>query len=509
MDALFYLSAERSCNHTVVAWTGEIHHVPRNEENHPPVLPSSTTISLGGSTASGAAKSRDVYVSRDDQQRLERQLGEDKICMLPVWLADETDMTAEGIELRDQSKWRRYAEHDLCALLHYQQHPPTDPYMEAERWANYYRMNQLFAERVLECYQPGDIVLVHDYYLTLLPQLLRQRYPDMRIGFYLHTPFPSNELIRCLSRRREILEGMLGSDLIAFQSFHYALHFANTCARVLGLEATSEAVNTEARRVQIEVIAVGINVSNIHSLAWKASVTEKCSSLRKQHRGRKIIVAHDPKDRLGGVDKKLLAFDRFLASYPEYQNKVVLLQIMSQTTIEEDDNEEAKYATKVNELVTEINCKYGSLDYMPIQLHSQSLSTDEYFALMRSGDVALFTSVRDGMCTSSLEYVVCQQNAHGPTMLSEFSGTASSLKEAIHINPWDVVGVADQIYNALNMSEEDRQTMHAALYGRITEHDVEYWISTLLRRLRRAVGWQTPNYVAVPGLPIISEKDTI
>jgi len=366
-------------------------------------------------------------------------------------------------------------------------------------------MNQLFADRIWEAYQPGDLVIVHDYYLMLLPELLRQRDPDMSIAFFLHTPFPSSELIRCLGRRQDLLNGMLGSDLIVFQSFHYAQHFANSCARVLGLEASSKAVQTAARRVQIEVIPLGIDMSSIHSLAWTSTVTEKCSSLRRQHHGKKIIVAYDPKDRLGGVDKKLLAFDKFLETYPEYQNKVVLLQVINQTTIEEDDSEESKYGIMVSDLVSEINRKYGSLDHMPIQLHSQSLTVDEYFALLRSGDVALFTSVRDGMSTTSLEYVVCQQNVHGPIIISEFSGTASNLEEAVHINPWDTVGVANQIYEALTMSEEERQTMHAALYRRITEKDVGHWVTTVLRRLRRAVG-QRGKQPVVQGLPIISEK---
>jgi trehalose-6-phosphate synthase len=132
---------------------------------------------------------------------------------------------------------------------------------------------------------------------------------------------------------------------------------------------------------------MGNNIPAIHTLAWEATVTEMSSLLRKQHSGKKIIVAYDPEDRLGGVDKTLLAFAQFLDE------------------------------------------------------HSQSLTTDEYFALRRSGDLALFTSVRDGMSTTSLDYVVCQQGTHGPVLISEFSGTASNPKEAIHINPWDTTSV--------------------------------------------------------------------
>ncbi|KAK2591508.1 hypothetical protein QQS21_010806 [Conoideocrella luteorostrata] len=493
-DALHYISEESPWNHTVVAWTGEISHTSEVEqyseaEVELDILASSKPLSLGDSVhVPTRTKSNEVHVTREDQLRLERQLHEDKLSIIPVWLADEEDIAEEEIRLHDQLRWRRYAEHDLCALLHYKQHPPSDAFKEGARWADYCRMNQMFAEKIFDVYRPGDVVQVHDYHLMLLPQLLRQRYPDIRISFSMHTPFPSSELVRCLTRRKEILLGALASDVIAFQSYHYAQHFANSCSRILGLQANSKVVSTSSRRVHIEIIPAGVNVSNIHSLAWSVPATEKCLALRKLHADKKIIVACDPIDRLGGIDKKFLAFDRFLEMHPEWQERVVLLQVVSQTTTDDDnDGEESRYVGSVNALVNSINCKYGSLNYMPIQFHSQSLSTDDYFALLRSGDVALFTSIRDGMSTTSLEYVICQKNTHGCTIVSEFSGTASSLEEAIHINPWDIGGVAEQIHKALSMTAERRQSMHAALYNSVAEKDVKNWVTTIMRCLMSAV----------------------
>lgn len=495
-----------------MAWTGEIRHSPDNGDSKPdhnlPVVPSSTFIPFGGNANLETPKSKNISITRDDQKRLEYQLYNNDISIVPVWLADETEITEDGIKLCDQLRWRRYAEHDLCALLHYKQHSPSEGYTEAVRWADYCRMNRIFAEKISEVYRPGDVVLVHDYYLMLLPQLLREKYPDISIAFFLHTPFPSSELIRCLARRKDVLQGMLGSDLIAVQSFHYAQHVANSCTRILGLEASSSAVKTKTKQVQLEVIPLGINVSNINSLAWTESITEKCSILRKKYSGKKIIVAYDPTDRLGGVDKKLLAFDRFLEVYPEWQNRVVLLQVISQDAINQDDADESTYYNTINELITEINRKYGSLDHMPVLLHSQSFTIDEYFALLRSGDLALFTSIRDGMSTASLEYIVCQRDAHGPIIISEFSGAASNLEEALHINPWDTADVADQIHEALKLSDEERQSMHAALFRRIAEYDVGYWVDTVLRHLMKALGSsQRMKYVAVNGLPVLGEEE--
>ncbi|KID99237.1 Glycosyl transferase, family 20, partial [Metarhizium majus ARSEF 297] len=490
LDALHHLSDNGPHNHTVVAWTGEIRQAADSNDDavsddNLPITPSSTSISLGGNARMQIAPSKNVFVTRPDQLRLEQQLHGDDISIVPVWLADENDMTTEGIRLHDQSRWRRYAEHDLCALLHYRQHPPSEPYSEGVRWADYCQMNQRFAQRVIKTYRPGDIVVIHDYYLMLLPLLLREQCPDISVAFYLHTPFPSSVL----------------ADGKAF-----SMVSSVPTSLILGLEATSRAVQTATRRVRIDVIPMGISIATVHALAWKATATEKCALLKQQHGGKKIMVAYDPKDRLGGVDKKLLAFDRFLTKYPEYQNRVVLIQVMSPTTMEADDAQEADYATGVGELVAEVNRKYGSLDYMPIQLQSQSLTVDEYFALLRSGDVALFTSVRDGMSTTSLEYVVCQRDGHGPVIISEFSGTASSLKEAIHINPWDTDGVADQIYRALKMSGEERRDIHAAVYKRVAERDVRYWATTLLRRLKRAVGARDSRHFGANGLADIGER---
>ncbi|KAG6172136.1 hypothetical protein E4U51_007739 [Claviceps purpurea] len=486
LDSLHYLSDTGPWDHTVVAWTREVQRPLETEDDaaataQPAAWPQSTsTWPVNSANAAPRTKFNDLFISSDDQKRLEQQLSNQDLKTVPVWLADDKETSESGIKLRDQTRWRRYAEHDLCAVLHYKQHPPVDGFTEGKRWADYLRMNQLFADRISEIYRPGDVVLVHDYHLMLVPAMLRQRHPDILISFLLHTPFPCSELVRCLVHRKEVLEGVLGSDVVFFQCLDYARHFANSCSRILNLQASHEAVYTPSKRVQIKIVPAGINVSNIHSSAWSTSVTEKCRDLKKLHAGKKIIVACDSLDRLGGVDKKLQAFDRFLEMYPAWQENVVLLQLVRQPTIEDEVGEESHYASNVGSMVNSINCKYGSLDYMPIQLHAESLSTEDYFALLRSGDVALFTSIRDGMSTTGLEYVVCQQNTYGCTILSEFSGTANSLEEAMHINPWDTVDVAERIHEALSMEADQRQAMHMALYKRITQHDVRHWVRTNL-----------------------------
>ncbi len=165
--------------------------------------------------------------------------------------------------------------------------------------------------------------------------------------------------------------------------------------------------------------------------------------------------------------------------------------------LEERDGDDTKMASKVNELVTSINGMYGSLGFSPVQHYPQYLSQDEYFALLRAGDIGLITSVRDGMNTTSLEYVVCQRDNHGPLIISEFSGTAGSLREAIHINPWDFAVVAEEINRALTLPADQRERMHRSLYEHVTKNNVQHWISDFLRRLVQVLG-SRKNVTATP-----------
>jgi trehalose 6-phosphate synthase/phosphatase len=425
-----------------------------------------------------------LWISRDHQKDLERQLAQDKrLRTVPVWLSDANEVDGEGITLNDQGRWRRYAEHALYPLFHYKQHEPNDGRSERIEWANFYRANLQFANKIIEIYKPGDIVIIHDYYLLLLPSMLRQRMPNMYISFFLHSPFPSSEFLRCLPRRKEVLEGLLGSNLIGFQSYSYSRHFTSCCTRILSFPSDATGVDAFGARVEVGVYPIGIDAKRVEELAWSKEVSEKCDALKEMYKGKKIIVGRDRLDSVRGVAQKLMAFERFLELYPEWREKVVLIQVTSPTSIQDEKDTENKIASRVNELVMKINGTFGSLGFSPVQHYPQYLAPDEYFALLRAADIGLITSVRDGMNTTSLEYVVCQRDTHGPVILSEFSGTAGSLRDAIHINPWDLSNVAKQLNNALTMSPEKRQSMQSNLYAHVTTQTVQSWITRFLRKL--------------------------
>lgn len=518
-DSFSHLSSDRTpWKHTLVGWTGEIQPLVESTSPAPISGPQEADTSSIGSRRTGRTNSSlkkkvpraplnkssapiptgtaqekpsnsytdALTITRADRLRLENMLENDSNGkILPVWLSDETDDEDADYHLKDQGRWRRYAEHELYTLFHYRQHAPDDGRAERRWWADYVKMNQLFAERILHAYQPGDIVWIHDYHLMLLPSLLRQRIPNIYIGFFLHIPFPSSEFLRCLPRRKDILTGALGATMIGFQSYSYSRHFNSCCKRILGFESSSAGVDAYGAHVAVDVFPIGIDAAAVREQAFTDPIIqENMTSLRKLYAGKKIIVGRDRLDTVRGVAQKFMAFELFLERYPEHRDKVVLIQVTSPTSVEEEKEDAGhKIEHKISSLVSKINGEYGSLSHSPVQHYPQYLSSHEYFALLRVADVGLITSVRDGMNTTSLEYIVCQKGHYGPLILSEFSGTAASLGSAICINPWDLGGVALAIKQALDMSEKEKKANHEKLYDFVTTHTVSAWSDHFLKRL--------------------------
>lgn len=495
-DSFSYLSSTESpWNHTLVGWTGEIRKslgdltsaTPSNgtSMNVPPLNKASAPIPIySHSKPAQPNQNEGIRISKPDRERLEKQLERDPGGrIVPVWLVDETDDNGVAT-LKDQGKWRRYAEHELYTLFHYKQNEPTDGRAIRKAWANYYQMNKAFADKIMETYRPGDVVLVHDYHLLLLPSLLRQRLPNVYIGFFLHVPFPSSEFYRCLSRRKEVLEGVLGANMIGFQAYSYSRHFSSCCTRILGFDSSSAGVDAYGAHVAVDVFPIGINAEATKQAAFRnIEIEEKMAGIRELYAGKKIIVGRDRLDSVRGVAQKLQAFEIFLERHPEWHDKVVLIQVTSPTSVEDKGESTDKTANKISDLVARINGTYGSLSFTPVQHYPQYLTKEEYFALLRIADLGLITSVRDGMNTTALEYVICQRDNHGPLIISEFSGTAGSLGNAIHINPWDLGGTAEAIDLALTMSEDEKEASHRKLYHHVTKHTVQAWTNNYIKRL--------------------------
>lgn len=426
---------------------------------------------------------------------VDKTVAEDDLAQNPLYL-DEEDKTQLTSKIRkvnksenihpvwllrkDQSRWRNYAEKVLWPVFHYIQGQPSDGKAENEYWHDYVRFNEAYFNKIKSIYQPGDVIWVHDYYLLLLPQLLRMEFPDAYVGFYNHGPFPSSEYFRCLSKRTQLLDGMLGSDKIGFQSESFQNHFLSCCSRILGSDVSKTKVVAYGSTISVETLPIGIDTKKIEHDAFssESGIDEKVDALKQIYKGKKIIVGRDRLDSVRGVVQKLQAFEMFLQMFPEWREKVVLIQVSSPS-----HSHSQKIENKVTELINLINGTFGSLNHTPVLHYQMMIAKDEYLALLRVADLALITSIRDGMNTTSLEYVVCQKYNHSPLILSEFTGTASVLFESILVNPWDSVGIAKTMNEALLMSPKDKEVLEAKLYKQVTSNTIQNWTSTFIRDL--------------------------
>ncbi|KAJ1927195.1 hypothetical protein IWQ60_003124 [Tieghemiomyces parasiticus] len=420
------------------------------------------------------------YVDADGQRRYPDLLPESlRNHLREVFVQDKQCIPVFLPKKQAYGHYEGYCKSDLWPLLHYiPWDNVADPRKNVSYWNDYLAVNQVYAQAVLDTYREGDIIWIHDYHLLLVPQLLRQALPGATIGFFLHAPFPSSELFRALPRRKEILEGLLGASEIGFQTYSYSRHFISSCTRVLGLESTPKGVDYHGGLVPVGIFPIGIDVESVQASRSKPAVGVKMKLIQEMYAGKKIIIGRDKLDEVTGIVQKFKAFEKFLEKYPEWRDRVVLIQVTSPPK-----TESPRLESRVSELVTRINSTYGSLEFTPIHHHSAFLDRDEYYALLNIAALGLITSVRDGMNTTSHEFVVCQQERHSPLILSEFTGTASSLSAAILVNPWDYVGVADAIHEALSMSEEDKLTKHTQLYNYVVSHDAKFWVRSFLNEI--------------------------
>ncbi|KAK6902917.1 trehalose-phosphatase [Kwoniella mangroviensis CBS 8507] len=307
---------------------------------------------------------------------------------------------------------------------------------------------------------------------------------EVMIGMFMHTPWPSSEIFRCLPTRREILDGMLGANLVSFQTYSYSRHFVSTCIRVCGYESTPGGVDANGQVTAVGYCPIGLDVKRVIHDRELPGVIPKMEALRQLYKDKKIIVGREKLDVAKGVYNKLQAFEKFLQVYPEWRGKVVLIQVTTPAL-----SESPKLERMTAELVSHINGTYGSLDFTPVHHYHQALEKDEYFGLLSVADLALITSLRDGMNTTSMEFILCQDKTNkSPLVLSEFMGTVASFQSALQINPHDLLGVAHAINKGLNMPQAEKEERHQSLLDSVNGHTSYTWAATILKQLLENVG---------------------
>lgn len=352
----------------------------------------------------------------------------------------------------------------------------------AFQWTAHQMANRAFAEVALKHYREGDIVWVQDYHLMLLPAILKEKRHDMKVGFFLHTPFPSSEIYRTLPVREELLRSVLAADLIGFHTYDYARHFVSACTRILGLEGTPAGVEHNGSLTRVAAFPIGIDPDRFTRALEMPEVRANIAQLLNRYAGRKVMLGVDRLDMIKGIPQKLLAFEKFLEEHPEWRDRVLLVQIAVPSRT--DVPEYQRLRSMVHEIVGRINGRYGTLTHVPIYHLDRQLSFSELVALYAITDVALVTSLRDGMNLVSYEYVACQRDNAGVLILSEFAGAAQSLGAgAILVNPWNVNDLAVAIEYALTMDDAERRERHRQNYMHVTVHTAQTWADTFISEL--------------------------
>ncbi|KAJ3142606.1 Trehalose-6-P synthase/phosphatase complex synthase subunit [Physocladia obscura] len=371
----------------------------------------------------------------------------------------------------------------LWPLFHYQ---AGDINYDEEQWDAYQRANAEFSRVLSEHVRDGDFVWIHDYHLMLLPQMVRkfvrEKNMNVRIGWFLHIPFPSSEIYRILPVRTEILAGVLAADLLGFHTYDYARHFLSSCARILGVHTMPNVVEFEGRNVHVGTFPIGIDPLKFQNCLQTPSVQARIKSLSTSFENLRVLVGVDRLDYIKGVPQKLRAFELFLETHPEWINKVVLVQIAVPSR--QDVEEYQQLGEIVNELVGHINGKYGSLTFMPIHFMHRSVNFEELTAVFAVSDACVVSSTRDGMNLVSSEYIACQQEKHGTLILSEFAGASQSLNGSIIVNPWDVEELANAFHEALTMSDETRLSNFLKLSRYVNKYTAAHWGATFVRELQ-------------------------
>ncbi|NP_001335721.1 trehalose-6-phosphate synthase isoform X1 [Zea mays] len=400
-----------------------------------------------------------------------------------------------------------FCKQHLWPLFHYMLplSPDLGGRFDRALWQAYVSANKIFADKVLEVINPDDdFVWVHDYHLMVLPTFLRKRFNRIKLGFFLHSPFPSSEIYKTLPVREELLRALLNSDLIGFHTFDYARHFLSCCGRMLGLSYESKrghiCLEYYGRTVSIKILPVGVHMEQLKTVLGLPETEAKVSELMEMYsgKGRVVMLGVDDMDIFKGISLKLLAMEELLRQHPEWRGKLVLVQVANPARGRGKDVAEVQ--TETYAMVRRINEVYGEPGYEPVVLIDEPLQFYERVAYYVIAEVCLVTAVRDGMNLIPYEYIVSRQGNEkldrmlrqgkpeekkSMLVVSEFIGCSPSLSGAIRVNPWNIEAVADAMETALVLPENEKRLRHDKHFRYVSTHDVGYWANSFLLDLER------------------------
>jgi trehalose 6-phosphate synthase len=404
-------------------------------------------------------------------------LPDSEVRLLPIGLS--------AAQVRDY--YRGFANATMWPLLH---NAIEKPRFERAWWRAYQEVNRLFAERAVTALdaRPDAIAWVHDYHLTLVPQLIRERRPEQPVGFFLHVPWPSPDIYARLPWREQVLRGLLGADVIGFHTDGYRGNFLRSCARQLGdagIEVRGSSVVLPDGRVVAAVTApISIDASEFAAFAADSEVKEGVQALEEQFAGRTLLLGVDRLDYTKGIIERLLAVEMLLERRPELRTSLAFLQIAVPSR--DDVREYRQLRSTVEQHVGRINGLFTEPGSdVPVHYLYRGLSPQQLAAYYAFADGLLVTPLIDGMNLVCKEYVTVQQ-AHGGSgalILSEFTGAAVELSRAVMCNPFDVEGLSYRIEHALTLTPAARRGALAAMAEQVRTYDVHAWVSGQLEEI--------------------------
>jgi len=440
------------------------------------------TPSVGG-VATGLSSLRDTCESRwvgwagvdaellgpAETERVRSTLSDEHGCT-PIFLSADD---VEGF-------YRGFSNRTIWPLFH---HFTQFAEFDSELWDAYERVNRIYCDAVLEIARPDDTIWVHDYQLMLVPAMIRERTPDATIGWFLHIPFPSFEIFRMLPWRRQVLDGLLGADLIGFHTYDYARHFLNTCRRLLGLDDQLGRILTDGRLVLVDAYPMGIDYARYRDGAREPEAVAEAERIGLRTGECRVVLSIDRLDYSKGIPDRLRAFDAFLERYPEWRGRVTLVCVAVPSREGVETYRQLK--TEVDELVGSINGKYGTIDWAPIRYLYRSLPFETLCGMYGAADVALVTPLRDGMNLIAKEYLAAHDGGTGVLVLSEMAGAARELTEAIQVNPFDRDQMVEALHEALTIADDEIRERNALMQRRLSRYTVTKWAEEFLGGLER------------------------
>ena len=395
---------------------------------------------------------------------------QDGLHLVPMTLSDqEVEYFYEGFS--NGTLWPLY--HDVVAK----------PEFHRDWWIDYVKVNQRFAEKAAEIASEGALVWVQDYQMQLVPQMLRELRPDLRIGFFLHIPFPPAELFQQLPWRRQILEGLLGADLVGFQLAGGAANFVRLVRQRVGHKTHRDMVYLpDGRTVQAKAFPISIDTAVFQKLAESDSVAERAAEIRTELGGpRTIFLGIDRLDYTKGIYARLRAYSELVRDGYFDVEDTVFVQVA--TPSRERVEQYRTLRDDIDRLVGRINGDLGRIGKPVISYLHSSYPQHEMAALYRAADIMVVTPLRDGMNLVAKEYVACRLEEDGALVLSEFAGAADELRQAWLVNPYDINGMKSALREAFDAEPREISRRMRTMRKTVLENDVTRWAQRFLEEL--------------------------